>query len=154
MFSAPSIICVFQTISSCLEFPWVVCLLCGVFQSVLHFTASSLSSLPPPFLSLSRTSVKWGQPLACNAVSFSLFLLCSLTTFINTGLSKLTAHLSCFPLGHVRDMTVDLTFQGQASPLGCVRFFIGFTFCVSVCFTASRQSKNTAKQLCLLSFLI
>lgn len=41
-------------------------LLCGVPPPVLNLTAS-----PPP--RLSRTSVKWGQHLPCNAVSFLCF---------------------------------------------------------------------------------
>lgn len=44
----------------------VFLLLCGVPPPVLDFTAS-----PPP--RLSRTSVKWGQHLPCNAVSFLCF---------------------------------------------------------------------------------
>lgn len=63
------------------HYPHVGSFLCGVSPPVLHFTASSPSAssrlFPPP---LCRTSVKWGQPLACNAVSFLLFLPCSLTT--------------------------------------------------------------------------
>lgn len=45
-----------------------------VMSSLLFLTLLPLLSLPfPPPLPLRRTSVKWGQPLACNAMSFLCF---------------------------------------------------------------------------------
>lgn len=68
---------IFQTVSSCLEvsldhFFLYFC----VVSPLLFFTLLPLLHLPsPPPPLLSRTSVKWGQPLACNAMSFLCFSL-------------------------------------------------------------------------------
>lgn len=61
--------------------------------------------------------------------------------FINTTLSKLTDRLSCFPLGHVLDMTVDLTFQRRPLRWGMYAFCVNLhlRLCVLI---GSRQSKK------------
>lgn len=74
-----------------------------------------------------------GSAVSMLCYVFPLFLPCSLTTFINTSFSKLTDCLSCFPLGRVLDVTVDLTYQSQASPPGvCVLFVLNLLVCVGL----------------------
>lgn len=74
--SAPSITLFFNNIFSCLDdpldrfSPTVWCLPSGSWLYCFFFIFPFLL-LPP----LSRTSVKWGQPLACNAMSFLCFSL-------------------------------------------------------------------------------
>lgn len=63
--------------------------------------------------------------------------------FINISPSKLTDDLIWVPLGRVPDMTGDLTLP--------VCFSVNVH--MSACLIGTRQSKNSAKQLCLFYFV-
>ena len=71
--------------------------------------------------------------------------------FINISPSKLTDYLIWFPLGRVPDMTVDLTFRVRSLRQGACVFCVNVH--MSACLIGTRQSKNSAKQLCLFYFV-
>lgn len=88
-----------------------------------------------------------GSAVSMLCYVFPLFLPCSLTIFINTSFSKLTDCLSCFPLGRVLDMTVDLTCQSQASLPGRVCFLSELT-CVCLPVSSDQDKAKTEGSSC------